>query len=89
MLTGKPTYAHFPGHGPSGTTCGECAHHCSHQPMRNVGRGEQRVPAGNPVHWCAKAAEFAGLKPRGDKPPRGIGELHPASSACKYFAGGG
>lgn len=47
----KPTYAHFPGGGPSGATCMTCEH-----------RGAKEHQ-GRSIHWCGKAARFTDTKP--------------------------
>ncbi len=68
----KPTYAHFPGRGPAGRTCGDCAH-CA---------GESWSPNGRPHRWCAKALKLAGRDP-GDG--RAAGPLRHTTPSCRYF----
>lgn len=70
----RPTYAHFPGHGPSGATCMTCGH-----------RGFKQGQNGREQHWCNKAAQFSQIGPSPDTPPRGLGRLSASTPACKYW----
>ncbi|MDA8230371.1 MAG: hypothetical protein M0006_03440 [Magnetospirillum sp.] len=75
VLDGKPTFAHFPGEGPEGLTCGACAHVRTYQRTVKNRRGEV-VPMGSSVHWCQLAADFAGCRPgRDGRKPSGVGQL--------------
>jgi len=62
-------YAHIPGGGPAGATCGGCNH------LARKTWQHQRLTRA--IAWCRKAADLAGVKSGR--------ALAPTTPACKYW----
>lgn len=70
----QPTYAHFPGQGPQGAHCRDCAH-----------AGMSKAANGRETWWGNQAAAFCQITPSHEVKPSGLGALRPLTPACKYY----